>query len=481
MTAVPKELTYQLPPTLSGMSSYELRVPTYTTLGMFNTQNAVAQLQIPMIPNTWMDGSTAFLSGEVQITMTAKQNYVPPAITSAPNACILGSGAWSMFNRVTTYFNSGVLLEDIQNPNIYVNAWRELSQNNSDQLGDSIVFGGQDAQMRAPNVAYYLGSAAPYNGTFVGTNSAAATPLVQIFKFAVPIPGYLGMGSAGRLIPMFAGPHRLDLSLEALANFTNFDGTYITSIDSMQFNRLEFVAQVVKLTDPMQDLILSALPAPGQISIRANQVSATTVVLQAGANGMNTYTVGTRVSSCKAMLLCFNPANTLAADGTTAVPIGDKIFGSVNPDAQMISYEINGTIFPQQYQDLSKTPDAYARLLQCMGVFNSTGDKPGFGLTNWAASLRPAGPCLPFGGGANFATVLGGIGNCFWLLQDLEVFGSKGSGSGFFSGQNTTSGSNFLRIQFARGLGAQTTTYVFTIHDAVITYDIAAMTASRRI
>ncbi len=71
------------------MSSYELRVvPTYTALGMFNTQNAVAQLQIPMIPNTWMDGSTAFLSGEVQFTLTAKQNYVAPALTAAPNACI---------------------------------------------------------------------------------------------------------------------------------------------------------------------------------------------------------------------------------------------------------------------------------------------------------------------------------------------------------------------------------------------------------
>ncbi len=463
-----------MPPVLQGMKSQELRVPTYSNLASFAGQNSVAQIQIPNIPNTFMDPSPSWLSFEIVVTATAAANYVDAAVptnnTTAMNQCILGSGGWSLFNRVTTYANSGVMLDDTLSPNIWVNAWRNLSQSYAEKLGDAAVFGGQDTFINNPNVGYVIGG---QTGTQYAATTVAGAVITQKINFAIPCIGFLGAGSAGHLIPMFVCPFRLDLSLEAIANC--FCGSTELPVGTVQFTRLEFVTQTVTLADQMMDAVLSALPVRGQMSLRCNQVSTTTAVLPNGTSGMQQLLVGTRVQSAKSFLVTFNQAD-----------LCEKIFGSVNPNLASFAHEINGVLIPQQLQDLTKSSDAFARNLSAMGIWSSTNGKGCVGLSNWAVAQTANTPAPPFVAARTAGTDNAKMGllrttvaNCFYLFTDVEVFGSKGSGSGFYSGVNTTGGSNFLRLNFAAATTALSTIYIFTMHDATITFDIAAQSCYR--
>lgn len=457
---------------LRGITSEEMRLPTYSNLASFVGPNSVAQINIPNVPNTFMDPASSWLSFEIVVTATAAANpYVPPANnTAAMNQCMLGSGGWSLFNRVSQYAN-GTLIDDIMSPNIYVNTWRNLSQSYAEQLGDAAVFGGQDCFVNNPNVGYIIGG---QTGTQYAATTNVGGVITQRINFAIPMIGFLGAGSAGHLIPLFICPFRIDLSLEAIANC--FCGSTELPIGNVQFTRLEFVTQRINLEDPMMDAVLSALPVRGQIVLRCNQVSTTTVVVPTGTFGSQQYTVGTRVSSAKSFLCTF-----------TQPDLCDKIFGSVNPNMSTFAHEINSGFYPRQFQDLTKSSDAFARNLLAMGIWSSTNGKGSVGLSNWGVAQTANTPAPPFvvaRTGADDNTKMDthlqkSNANCFYLFTDVERFGSKGSGSGFFSGVDVTGGANFLRINFAIPTTALNTIYIFTLHDATINFDIAAQRCTR--
>jgi hypothetical protein len=461
--SLPKELGYGLPPTLAGITSYEYRVATYTNLAQWQP-GSTAQLQLGQMPNTYFDPSTAYISMRVRVNMTVRNTYTGSANT-APKGYLIGSG-WSFINRASVYFNSGVLLDDMQQVNIASNTMRNLFQDQSSKIGDSVVWGSTDALI-GPNVGVPLCGTAPYNAVIQGTNA------YQFLEISIPMMGYMGQGSAGKLIPAFVGPHRIDLQMEQIANIFVGDGTDITAITGISVDRLEFVCQAIRLSDEMQRVVESALPNGGQMSIRSNQIIASTIPIPAATSGSQMYLNGTRAQSVKALIHTFNyPA------------LVDKIFGSVNPNASQITLDLNGVLYPQQSGDLFKPSDSYARLLQAIGVFSTVDGKPCFGGQSFyraqTAATTTNGMPLIFAGPVADAAASYTTGNCFYHFIDVESFGSKGSGSGFFSGQSTVGTGSFLKIQFALPTAVASTCYAFALCDCVVTYDLASRTAIRR-
>lgn len=478
---IPRELNYSMPAPLEGLKSYELRQPTYTALTAFSGPNSVAQINLPQMPNTWLDPSSTWISMEVTISLTkGANNYDPGTDIGQFNAALLGSGLWSLFNRVQV-FGNGIPIEDVISPNLFVNDYRNLSQSNPEKQGDALAFGGQDiAAITAPNVAAILGG--PVTSNYAFSTAPAAAVQQQTLRFAAPMIGLLGSGSS-KLIPLFVVSHRIDLSLEALSNvivtLTGGAAFAADPVASMTVNRLEFVGTAITLSDRLMTDVMGSLPVPGQIAIRCNQVSTTQVVVPQGNAGSNQYQVGTRVSSCKAMLCHYQTAGCI-----------DKIFGSVNPNLAQYAHEINGILYPQQMADCTKIADVWGRNLQALGVWSTTNGKPCFGLSSFAVSQTAAQPSTPWLGKYDTlaslrayapGTPIGGRSNCFLTFMDLEVFGQKASGSSFFSGISTIGGANFLRLNFAVPTAATCTIVCFTMHDAIITYDAAAGTVYRKI
>ncbi len=481
---IPRELNFQMPAILEGMSSYELRQPTYTALTAFQGSNSTAQISLPQIPNTFLDPSSTWISMEVTINIPkGAADYAPPADIGQFKAALLGSGGWSLFNRMSVYGNSGILLDDVMSPNLFVNAYRNLSQIKPEKDGDSAVFGGQDiAAITAPNVGAIIGG--PANSPYRFSTAVTDAVQSQTLRFSLPMIGLLGSGSS-KLIPLFVCPHRIDLSLEALSNVL----VTVAAADSfaadayknatMSVNRLEFVGTAIKLSDRLMTDVMSSLPVPGEIAVRCNQVSTTQIVIPANAAGNNQYLVGTRVSSCKAILCQYQTAGCI-----------DSIFGSVNPNMAQYAHEINGVLYPQQMADLTKLSDVYARNLQALGVWSTTNGKPCHGLSSFAVSQtvnKPVNPWLAKYDNIAYlrayapATPTGGRSNCFYTFMDLEIYGQKASGSSFFSGISTNGGSNFLRVVFADPVADTATVVCFTLHDAIITYSAAAGTVYRKI
>ena len=123
-------------------------------------------------------------------------------------------------------------------------------------------------------------------------------------------------------------------------------------------------------------------------------------------------------------------------------------------------------------------------MLICNGVFSTTNNKPSVSLSNWAVSLEAGNPCAQF---KKYLTAAAGTpfdaggSNAFYLYTDLEHYSNKGSGGGFFSGINTTSGSSYVRLSFAAATTDQCTMLCFCLHDTIISYDIPAQSAKRMI
>lgn len=460
--SLPRELAYSLPPTLSGITSYEYRVPSYTTLGSW-VPGSTAQLQLAQMPNTFFDPSTSYISMRVRVNMTIRNGYTGSAV-NAPKGYLLGSG-WSLINRCMVFFNSGVVLDDMLQVNVAANTLRNMMQDQTSKVGDSAVWGSQDA-VPGPNVGVPLCAGAPYEALISGGGTVAT----QYLELSIPMMGYFGQGSAGKLIPAFVGPHRIDLQMEQLANMFVIDGTDITAVNSIVVERLEFVCMAIRLSDEMQRIVESALPNGGQLTIRSNQIMGTTIPIPVGTSGSQMYLNGTRAISVKALIHTFSDSTLV-----------DKIYGSVNPNAQQITVDINSYKYPQQSGDLTKPADAFARLLQAVGVWSTTNGKPCFGPQSFYRAQTGDVPCLIF---ASPITTLAGsyaAGNCFYSFIDVESFGSKASGSGFFSGQSTVGTGSFLQIQFAAPTTQSTTCYAFALVDAVVTYDLASKTVIRRV
>ena len=485
---LPREFMYGSPPVLEGLLTKEIRCPTYTTLNQLGSVNNVAQIVIPESPNTFLDPSTSYISISATITMGVKADFcgtgsdgakVPTTATVQGNAAILGSGGWSMCNRVTTYHNSNVLLDDLQSPGVFVNHFRNLSQSVSEKVGDSIIFGGSEVYQNYQNVAQPLLGAAPFEGVYTRAASAVGT-CSQVVNFCLPLPGFLGAGSAGHLIPLFVGPFRLEWSCEDPLNFLWADGTKVLSPAStaatVTYNRIEFVANTVVVSPTILSTIVSSLPDGKSLIIRSNEVALSAFNIPKEISGSVPFLVGFRCTSAKAMLTAFQVSDA-----------ADKIFGSVQPSASSISHYINGTYYPQQLGDMTKPIDAFGRLMVGLGIWSTTNNKPAITAGAYSASLVDDVP-VPFFRAYNktAATLLSASNtngtqcNEFLIFQDLESYASKNSGSGFYSGLDTSSGANFLQINFAAATTANVTAMVYTMFDCSVIFDLESRSASRK-
>lgn len=493
MATVPRELNFDIPPILFGIDSEEMRMPTLTTLNGL-TGGSVIDINIPQIPNSFMDPQTLCLSLSVQVVVGVQDDYgtrnVPAAPLPGPNTagnyfdvavdhyttsdrheqfCIVGkAGGMSFIRRLTSYFNNSVMIDDIDSVNSLTHWWKVLTENAADAAGSQLLSSSDPNGNTSMGIK--IGGSVPYCALLAD----GAHTLTQVLNFNIPLPGVLGMGSAGKMIPLFLGPHRISFMLEELKNILwgSVENTANArdTLNKYSILRAELVCQRVTLESGLFNKVIGA--TGGELKIRANTFSTTTSFLPGGTSGTIDMPLSVRASSAKLIATAFSVDNAHA-----------KCFSGVQPNASFMSYFINGRNIPNNMSNFVISPnDQFYRTLQTFGVYSTTNGKGNIVPKSFMSSLVLHSPSVQFdtyaadGTGNPFNTVP----DNFIYCQDIESFGSKGSGGGFLSGQNLATGTVYLKLSFAaaiaaaRSLNART----FVMHDAVVTYLLGAHTVT---
>lgn len=287
------------------------------------------QIQIPQLPNSFLDPSTTYLNVRIQVSGAATSTDIN---TIEKSLCLLGSG-WSLFNRYECYFNNSQLIDQIQEPGIFFSNITKCTLSSSQRL--SMPHCGFISD---PNALVSDGIGTAMNHIFsdaMGTIPSAGNYIWDI-DLALPLVGVMGANTT-KLIPLFLGGYRLDLTADDFASVIAQPSGDVTGI-SYKIVSLEFVGQVVTVDQgSLQAVLASANEQKLFIPTQSIAYSSQTLAASSGV-GLYELLISSRVSSCKSVMVSVAPTNA-----------GDKKFAGVNPNATTgTCVSINGVFYPQQ-------------------------------------------------------------------------------------------------------------------------------------
>lgn len=309
--ALPNELNYALPPSLpAGWRCQQLRAPTISNLVPISTGISAGQefqIQIPQLPNSFLDLSTAYFNMRVTFGYTSTDN-----VNTADKAPRLLGSAWSLFQRMELQFNNANLIDQVQYPGIVVNALNNMVLTTGQKT--ALNYQGLSSTNTTPSIGAIL---FPEDG-MLGTPANASSTADNKFDFSLPMVG--AFGNCEKLMPLFLGGFRFDLTAEDI-NSVLIGGSANFSAPKWAITSLEFVCNVITVDAGSMAAILSS--HPDKMFIRSQTFTQSSQILpaQAGA-GLYELMVSSRVSSMKSLLVCCSP--------TSAV---EKMFAGVSPNA----------------------------------------------------------------------------------------------------------------------------------------------------
>lgn len=459
---LPSELSYALPPSIpQGWRTEQLRVQTISTYPTSVVQGTEFQIQIPQLPNTFMDPSTAYINVRCTIYWKNAVGKIADVTTTDDNPMLMGSG-WSLFQRYELYYNNSNLLDQIMYPGVYANAMLNMTMTASQRRGSPhLGFGAVMSEY--PNYCTTLSS---IDGVLrYAQNGGDGVTRTATLDFALPILGVIGHASE-KLIPMFLGGMRIDLTADALVNYLKAaSGFAFSETPTIVINNLEFVSNVVTIDASSLAAVIQSHPE--KLFIRTQSVVHSSQVINAGsAAGLYELLISSRVSSQKALLIC--PSLSGAYEG---------IYSGVNANLTSgTCVNINNVFYPKATLDpLLRPLDMFAgsnrvALNSLYSASHSGVIRKSDFLTNevFTAQWFPV---------VNDRTKP----NAFFWMQSTEVFGRKAS---LLSGVDTKSGSNFLRLQVGTTLQSASGTFtfnMFSIHDVILEIDLQSRQIIRRV
>lgn len=449
--ALPSELNYALPASLpAGWRCQQLRQPTISNLPTSVQSGYEFQIQIPQLPNSFLDLSSAYFNIRATFGYTAGTTAVTTTAT-APR--ILGS-AWSMFQRYEVYFNNANLLDQIQYPGIAVNAMNNLIL--SSAAKSAMNYQGLSSINTTPS----FGTILHEDDGMIGTKAAASTAVANNrLDFALPMIGALG--NCEKLLPLFLGGFRIDLTAEDINNFL-VAGSAAVSAPNFTITSLEFVCNVITIDPGSLAAVLSAHPDKMFLRTQTYTQSSQTLPAQAGA-GLYELMVSSRVSSMKSLLVCCSPANAY-----------EKAFSGVCPNASSgTCVLVNNVMYPQNGMDPCGRPsDVQASNRIALSSLYST--------LHTGLITRPQFCKSSTGQGLTVAYDSNAVANAHYMLIDTEVFGRKHGA--LLSGIDTKSGSTFMRYVIGATLANSVHTVNFyAVNDVILEVDLQSRQITRRV
>jgi hypothetical protein len=282
--------------------------------------------------------------------------------------------------------------------------------------------------------------------------------------FAIPLIGVLG--NCDKLLPLFLGGFRIDLTADAVANYLA-TGTVAMTDPTMKFDSIEFVCNVITVDPGSLASVISQHPEKMFIRTQTYTHSSQLLPPQAGA-GLYELMVSSRVSSMKSLLICCSPTNAY-----------EKMYSGVNPNATAgTCVLVNNIMYPQNGMNPSQNPsDVQAQNRIALNSLYSSLHTGLISRRQFCKSSAATGTMVEY---ADTVAEFIAAANAHYVLVDTEVFGRKHGA--LLSGIDTKSGSTFLR--YVLGATLANTVHVvnmFAIHDVILEIDLNSRQITRRV
>jgi len=485
--ALSQEFNYTPKPSSVDGRTFRVSVPSS------NAQSYVAgQTMIFNIPcsrrNCFLDPNASYIrytiknttpaptSTATAISSAAFSQFLGPTATAATVNCgaglFLDHNAYSIFNTTTLYSGSN-MIEYINGCNVLYSYLLDTNFSYSNALSNSLNYGMYvpDSSVLEVRRGSLLSSIA------VATSTAAnnTTVVNEQNTFCLPLlSGLLGIGSSGKMIPLYAIQDvlRLEILLENQTQAFAQLGTFASGNPVYSVINAELELQFIELSDQGMSLVNSTAPSSSPMFIVGNSFRHYVQTIKSGTTGLFSCLVPSKLASLKALHMLFR-LNT-QVNSSTAYSLSSR----VNPNLDYVVLKISGTQIPQKpitLQGISTSggfSEGLIELRKCFGGLLATDKADLLMGTNYNVSISAN---TATGVSSSSADLLS-YQNAFALAVDLELFGSKDT---IINGLNCLAESMYFEGNISASTGADITIDFFASFDNLFIIDQTGYVSSR--
>lgn len=299
-----------------------------------------------------INGTTFNAGGEIiQFDLPSRGYLVPGSmylryrqtvVKATEAGTILGTPVYTPFSRCETIIGASVV-ESIQDYNQVCNMVVNTKLNYAQKVGIARAFG-------------ILNNAS--TPTFANMNGGTISVGTINYDRAAPLNCLLS--NCENLFPLGLAPAvRIQLTTEALA--TMFE-TPTTAVTSSVLSRLELCFDIVEFGPEVDAVVRSMADANGNLIVKSQSYSTSTLALPAGSSGTLELTYNQRISSIKSIFALFAPTTT-----------GGKKFSSkdVTKNAGDYQFFIGSQPYPPRPLDAKNKAGTLMELAQAWSNANS--------------------------------------------------------------------------------------------------------------
>lgn len=478
--ALSQEFNYTPKPSSVNGRTFRVSIPSANA-----TAFTAGQTMIFNIPcgrrNCVLDPNSSYIRYTVKSTAAAQtattsalSSYLVNGATAATGTYAAGllvdHNAYNIFNTSTLYSGSN-MLEYINGCNVLYSYILDTNFSYSNALSSSLHYGMAVPDSYAPdirkgtllaNVAQVSASATATSSTIINEQNTYCLPLLS---------GLLGIGSSGKMVPIYAinDVLRLEILLENQTQaFCQLGG--VTATYSVINAELELT--YIELSDEGMALINSTAPPSQPIFMVGNSFRHYVQTIKSGTTGIYSCLVPSKLASLKALHIL--PRRNTEINSATSYSLSSR----VNPFFDYVVLKISGTQIPQKpiYLQNTSTTGGYSEGLieidKCFGSLIAT-DKANLLFTNnynVAVTANTSTGVFALSSGVNSYL------NAFALSIDLELFGSKDT---VINGLNCLAESMYFEANISTDPGADFTLDFFASFDNLFILDSTGYMSSR--
>ena len=378
---------------------------------------------------------------------TLKVNYTCNVASSAVGGFIRGVPAYTFFARSDVYVQQGSqLIEGINQYGALCNVLYATKLTMSHKLGMAFSLG-------------ILGGATntPSNVNLTGRELTAVD---ETWSMSAPLGNIIS--NCEKLVPARCG-FRVVLTTDQLNNI--FNHPTASSVDNFTLSNLELAYDMVEFSSPEIEAVVQGLSNDGQVVLKSQSYSLSSQNLPAGANGSQTLTFNTRLSSIKSLVSLFGGSGNNQKNGSyyDSVDITQNV---ANTGGGSYAFEIAGQQYPEKPLSSKNNKAAiHSALADCWGGNASN-------LYNESMSIIPA----EFATREDGATTNAFSGR-FYVGQNVE----KLQTSAMLTGVSSNNSAINLRVDLPVATTLAHQVSLICLYDSILTIDLNSKQASVRV
>lgn len=440
----PSELDFHMLSKMYPSTKTEYRKQPFNQSSFLAGSGSIAQVMLHKTERTFMNPQTAVLTFRV----SGLFDVGTTAATAADSIAYFVGNAWSAWSRYTSQQSGGQMIDQIDRPNLLVSKILDMTLS-ADEKRAMVNMGFNET-----NPFANIGQSKTIAGAINSTNNAFV-----MGTYSIPLIGSLG--SASKLIPMFAGDIELDFTINAVSEILKIvtPANGATNL-RVTIDQVELVCETLTLEEASFRELISNYP--NVLNVKSQSYSyASGQALPSGYLGTTDITVPFSLNSLKQILWWTTPSDVLLPNE------------SVNPNLTNWNLIIGSTSYPQQPVKASSVAECYYQNIKAFGSVYSAGHSGSARRTEFARASATQGEYTAYNTTAlTFANINAATAPASKWAQCLDLEVLNNLKESLYSGVSTRGSTNSLRLNIGTALAAVThAVHVYACYDVILNFD----------